>query len=153
MSSCTSPSSALMRPISVSTPVATATPAPCPAATIVPEKAMPLRSPSAASAGTAASLFSAATDSPVSTASSIRRPRALMSLRSAGTRSPASISTMSPGTISAAATLARAPSRTTLALGEIMLRMAASALSALPSCTKPTMAFTTTTATMTAASM
>ena len=55
--------------------------------------------------------------SPVSGASSVRRLAPSMMRASAGILSPASISTMSPGTISWVATRWRSPSRTTVASG------------------------------------
>jgi len=57
-------------------------------------------------------------DSPVSAASCVRKRVAWIRRRSAGTRSPLSTMTMSPGTSSSAGMLRRAPSRTTLARGE-----------------------------------
>lgn len=105
---------------------------------------MPWRSPSGASPATGASFLSLGTDSPVSTASSARRLLAETMRRSAGTLSPEASSTMSPGTSCAAATSCRSPPRSTVACGESMRRMASSADSALPSCTKPMRALMTT---------
>jgi hypothetical protein len=64
LSCSTEPMRVLMRPSSVSAPVATTTPAPWPAATKVPENAAENRSPSGASASTGSVAFSTATDSP-----------------------------------------------------------------------------------------
>ncbi|MNT17060.1 hypothetical protein D3C72_1521910 [compost metagenome] len=145
----TSPMRLEMRPISVRLPVATTTPCPWPVVTSVPEWRIGSRSPSAASAGTGSSRFSAGTDSPVRIASSAESPRARSSRISAGTLSPASSTTTSPGTISRASTVCRSPSRTTTVCGAIMSLIASRARSALPSWMKPTMALTTTTMTMT----
>jgi hypothetical protein len=60
---------ALIRPSSVPRPVATTTPAPCPAVTSVPENAIDVQSPSGASAGTDSGVFSTGRESPVSAAS------------------------------------------------------------------------------------
>ncbi len=149
----TDSSSALILPISVRRPVATTIPVAWPAAISVPENAMLLLSPSAASAATSPSAFSAATDSPVSGASSTSTPRARTSRTSAGRRSPASSSTTSPSTSSRTGSCRRSPARRTTACGAIMPAIAASACSALPSCTKPTVALAMTTTRMTAASI
>jgi hypothetical protein len=123
----------LMCPISVPIPVATTTPRPAPPATSVLLKAMHVRSPIGASAATGSVDFSTGTDSPVRMASSIRSPAASISRRSAGIFSPASRSTMSPGTTPAPSILRRVPSRRTEVRGAIILRMAAIASSARPS--------------------
>ncbi|GEM_PF-4926493 len=102
------------------------------------------RSPKAASAATAVSSLSQGTDSPVSTASSARRLRAVRMRRSAGTLSPDARMTMSPGTSWSAATSWRSPPRSTVAWCESMWRIASSADSALPSCKKPMIALTIT---------
>ena len=152
VSGAMAPSIWLILPISVSVPVAVTTPRAAPAATSVPDQAMPARSPSGASAATAAVDFSATTDSPVSSASSMRSARAVSRRRSAGTRSPASISTTSPGTSASTGSTCRVPPRSTRAWGDSMSRSASMAASALPSCITPTMALVSTTARITPAS-
>ena len=124
-------------------------PRPVPADTSVPENSIALRSPKAASGATGATPLSTGTDSPVRIASSALSPRVSNKRRSAGTRSPASTNTMSPGTNSAASMPIRRPPRSTAERGANIPRIAAMACSARPSCTKPTMAFTMTTAKMT----
>ena len=113
---------------------------------------MPARSPNGASAATAAVDFSATTDSPVSSASSIRSACACNRRRSAGTRSPASISTTSPGTSAATSATCGAPERSTRAWGVSRSRSADMAASALPSCATPTSALISTTPRITVAS-
>ena len=143
----------LMRPISVSAPVAVTIPVAVPSATIVPLKAIDRRSPSAASGAAGAVSLRTGNDSPVSMASSTVRPATSIRRRSAGTRSPASITTMSPGTSAAASSPCRTPSRRTEARGASMSRRASSACSARPSCTKPMTALTSTTARITPVSI
>ena len=138
-----------MRPISVLEPVAATSPRAVPCVTSVPDHSIDLRSPSGAAAATGSGVFSTATDSPVSIASCAASPRASISRRSAGTLSPASSSTMSPGTRLAPSTDWRCPSRRTAARGASMPRIAAMAVSALPSWTKPIPAVARTTARMT----
>ncbi len=145
----TSLSMSLIRPISVSWPVATTTQRPEPPATIEEENAIERRSPTPAPASTASVDFSAASDSPVSADSSMRKLLDCTRRRSAGTRSPLRSRTMSPGTISSASTSVHDPSRRTVALGESMSRMPSSAFSARPPCTKPMTALITATAAMT----
>ena len=75
-----------------------------------------MRSPSAASSPTSASArFSTGTDSPVSADSSHLRLADWMRRASAGTKSPASSSSMSPGTTAEASITVSWPSRSTLA--------------------------------------
>jgi hypothetical protein len=119
---------------------------------MVPENAMPPRSPTVAFAGTASTLFSAGTDSPVRAASSVRRFFASTSRRSAGIRSPDSSSTTSPGTSCSAGSIRVSPPRTVRASAESMLRIESSAFSALPSWMNPSSALRTTTAKVIAAS-
>ena len=138
-----------MRPISVPWPVATTSPRAVPCVTSVPDHSIDLRSPRDAAASTGSTVFSTGTDSPVRIASCAASPRASRSRRSAGTLSPASSSTMSPGTSSAPSSVLRRPSRSTAARGASMLRIAAIAASALPSCTKPITALARTTARIT----
>ena len=110
---------------------------------------MPLRSPRGASAATLSMCLSTGMDSPVSADSSQRNSLTCSSRRSAGTRSPEASSTTSPGTRPAASISWRWPSRSTTACGDSMARMASSADSALPSCTKPMAALTSTAASST----
>ena len=97
-------------------------------------KAILTRSPiPASSASSTDKSFSTGTDSPVSAASSILRELASKSRKSAGTTSPASKMTISPGTSSFESTSATCLSRRTRAAGlDIDLR-ASIASSALPS--------------------
>ena len=118
----------------------------------MPEKARQARSPSAASAPTGATDFSAGTDSPLSIASSILRFFASSRRRSAGTLSPEASSTTSPGTSCSAGRLSRSPPRSTSADSDNILRIASSASSALPSWMKPTIALITITPAITPAS-
>ncbi len=117
VSTSTSESIPLMRPISVRLPVAVTTPRPWPAVISVPPKTMPRRSPSGASAAVGKMSLSTATDSPVSIASCARIPCAAIRRMSAGGLSPASSRTISPGTTSAPSMDARRPSRSTAAFG------------------------------------
>ena len=98
---------ALIRPICVRAPVMTTSPVAWPEATSVPGKAM-LLVRNSGGGSTTSSCFSTAKDSPASGASSISRPHAFSRRRSAGTLSPASSVTISPGTCSTTATLRRA---------------------------------------------
>ena len=126
-------------------PVATTTPLPLPYVTVPVEYAMLILSPSAAfSPTTAAASLSTGTDSPVSAASSIFRDAELISLRSAGTTSPASSRTMSPRTSSSVGITFLSPPRITFAYGLLLLFSASRAFSALLSCTSPMMAFSMT---------
>ena len=144
--------SVVMRPISARAPVATTTARARPRVTSVPAYAIDVRSASGAAASTAASSLPTGIDSPVSAASSVLKSCASMSRTSAGTRSPDSRCTTSPGTMSSASSVRRMPSRTTAAVGVSMLRIAASACSARPSCTTPMIALMTVTPKITAAS-
>ena len=92
------------------------------------------RSPIPASAASSTvKSFSTGTDSPVRAASSILRELASSKRRSAGTTSPASRATISPGTNSLESISAMCPSRRTRAAGlDIDLR-ASMASSAFPS--------------------
>ncbi len=119
-----------MWPISVPSAVATTTPRPWPATTSVPAKAIEARSPNGAAAPTGTTALATGTDSPVSAASCTASCAVQVRRRSAGTRSPASISTMSPGTTSAAGSVTRWPSRSSATRGASIFRIAASAFSA-----------------------
>ena len=90
--------------------------------------------------------FSTGTDSPVSAASSIFNEAISIKRKSAGTTSPASSITISPGTRSVDFTELVCPSRKTLAFGVDISRKASIASSALDSCTTPITALMITTA-------
>ncbi len=99
----TCPSMFEMAPISVCIPVPVTTISPLPRVTVVFMKAMFTRSPSGtSSAEIVAMSLSTGALSPVKPASSICNDAALISRPSAGTLSPASKVTMSPGTSSSA---------------------------------------------------
>ena len=85
--------------------------------------------------------FSTGTDSPVNAASSIFKLFASNKRKSAGTTSPASNKTMSPGTNSSLLTVMTCPSRRTFAFGEDISFNASMACSALASWITPKMAF------------
>ena len=95
-----------------------------------------------------ASLFPTGSDSPVRAASCARRLMLSMSLPSAGTRSPVSSLTMSPGTRSRAEISVRRPSRIALTVGTASFFRAAIACSARYSWLKPMIALSTTMARM-----
>ena len=96
--------------------------------------------------------FSTASLSPVNRLSSTFRLRLSISLKSAGTRFPASNNTISPTTSSRASTSWIKPSRFTKAFGLVSSCRASIACSALYSCMTPISAFTITTATIIATS-
>jgi hypothetical protein len=141
-----------MRPSSVAGPVVVTTPRPRPLATMVPLKAMSVRSASGASGATDAVDLSTGTDSPVSSDSSTRNELVATRRRSAGTRTPDSRSTTSPGTSSLEAISVVCPSRTTVAVGLISCIRARTDSSARRSWTKPMLALRASTAAMTVAS-
>ncbi len=122
-----------MWPTSVAIPVVVTRMVPAPRVTWQFMKAMSTRSPRAASAATASTCLGVGMDSPVSADSSISRVAAERMRASAGTRSPASMFTMSPGTSSSMGISASSPLRRTLALTTIMPWSAAALASALPS--------------------
>ena len=86
--------------------------------------------------------------SPVRAASSIFKEALSNRRPSAGTESPASSSTTSPGTSSSECRITIFPSRRTLQVAAVMVCSASIAASALLSCTTPKMAFSRTTARM-----
>ena len=133
--------SSAIPPTCVRAPVATTTPVARPATTRVEENAMPTRSPSATSAGTASVDLSTACDSPVSADSSTRRFTVSISRTSAGTASPAASSTTSPTTSSLEARCTASPSRRAFACGALIARSASSERAALTSCHVPIAAF------------
>ena len=146
------PTSRWISPSSVSAPVATVIPAPDPLVTSVPEYSMFRLSATGVSAGSTTSSLTAGTDSPVSADSSARSPVSRIRRRSAGTLSPASTSTRSPGTRSSEACLRARPSRTTVTWVRVRARSASRAPSARDSCTYPISVFSATTPKITAAS-
>ena len=109
-----------MWPTSVAMPVVTTRMVPAPRVTWQFMKAMSTRSPRAASAATASTCLGVGTLSPVSADSSISSVAAVRMRASAGTRSPASMLTMSPGTSSSIGTSTRSPFRRTLTLTTII---------------------------------
>ncbi len=130
-----------MWPTSVDIPVEVTTKLPEPRVTFVFMKTMSVRSPSGVSgASTLSTPFETGMLSPVSAASATSSVAADSSLPSAGTRSPASIDTMSPGTSSSAGICTSSPSRRTRALMIIIFCSAATASAALPSWRRPSTA-------------
>jgi hypothetical protein len=110
------------------------------------------RSATGVAAGRTTSSFSTGSDSPVSADSSTCSSASVTRRRSAGTLSPASSTTRSPGTSSSEAMVRGRPSRTTRACVCTIDLSASSADSALDSWRNPTIALTTTTRKITAAS-
>src|SRR6478672_2621260 len=99
---------------------------------------MSVRSPSGASVCvTVSALFATGMLSPVSADSATSSVAALSSRPSAGTTSPASIATTSPGTSCSAGTWTSSPPRRTLALTIIIFWSAATAAAAFPSWLRP----------------
>ena len=142
-----------MRPSSVRPPVLTTTAVAVPYVTSVPLKAMPVWSPRAASASTAEVDFSTGTDSPVRTASSMRRFLVCSRRRSAETLSPDASMTTSPGTSSDTGMVAVCPALRTVTFCGTISRSASIAWLARSSCTKPMMLLITTTAATTSPSV
>ena len=134
-------------------PVAVTTTSPRPRVTTVFMWTMPVRSARGASAGAAAVVFATGLDSPVSADSSTSSEWATTMRPSAGTRSPASTSTTSPGTSPGAATSVATPSRRTRAVATSICRRAARLRSARCSWTKPSTALTSSTMAMTTVSL
>ena len=132
-------------PIWVCMPVAVTTMVAVPRVTEVFWKSMLVRSPRATSAeaSTPASLGIGAL-SPVSAASCASRVAERTIRPSAGTMSPASSWTTSPGTTSVAGTSARAPSRTTRAWGTCIRARASTLARAVSSCRVPSRMLSTT---------
>jgi hypothetical protein len=149
VASCSIPA---MRPISVRIPVATTTAFPRPYVAAVPLHTMLWRSPSPASFSIAAVSLATGRLSPVSALSAVCRAVDWTIRASAGMVSPSSMMMTSPGTISAAGTCRRWPSRTTWACAADIFRSAATAEAARPSWTNPRTAFSITTAKMASAS-
>ena len=112
-------------PIWVCMPVAVTTMTPVPRVTDVFWNSMFVRSPSAASAvSRVATPFATGALSPVRAASCVSQVAERISRPSAGTRSPASTWTMSPGTTSSAGMSTSWPSRTTRLCGTCSLESA-----------------------------
>ncbi len=143
----------LIWPSSVSPPVATTIPFPAPELTVVPENNRLLRSPSGKSPLSGSVVFSTTVDSPVRMASSTRRLCASITRKSAGIRSPARITTISPGTSEVVGMVSWLPWRITTASLDSILRILCSDFSALLSWMKPISALTTATARITAMSI
>ena len=140
-------------PISVSIPVAVTTAVAVPLVIEHPEKTILVLSPRAAfSSITSAAFFSEGTDSPVNADSSLLRLADVINRASAGTKSPASILIISPGTSSDASITISLPLRITRACGADMFFRASNAFSALDSCITPIIALTITIRTINAGS-
>mmetsp|Transcript_25277 Transcript_25277/g.79323 ORF Transcript_25277/g.79323 Transcript_25277/m.79323 type:complete len:321 (-) Transcript_25277:432-1394(-) len=143
-------SSAKVAPNSVFMPVAVTTARPLPAVTSVPMNTMFLQSASATAVAPSRRTSSRAGDllfgslSPVRLLSSVMSPALATTLASAGTKSPALSTRMSPGTTSRASTLMVTPPRRTLVRGGTRSSSAASACSLRYSCTKATVETMTT---------
>ena len=135
LTSCSSASIPEMWPTSVAIPVAVTTNSPAPRVTLVFMYTMSARSPSGVPAPCTGSVpLAAGRLSPVSADSSASSVAAFSSRPSAGTTSPASIATMSPGTSCPAGISASWPSRLTLALMIVIFCRAATDAAAWPSC-------------------
>ncbi len=125
-------------PIWVCMPVAVTTIAPVPLVTEVFWKSMLVRSPTETSpAGRTWLSLGTGALSPVSAASWASRVADRTIRPSAGTMSPASSWTMSPGTTSTAGTRTTLPSRSTLACGTCRFDRASTLARALSSCREP----------------
>ena len=119
-------------------PVAVTTIAAVPRVTAVFWKSMFVRSPTGVSSPvSAAASFATGALSPVSAASCVSSVAERTIRPSAGTMSPASSCTRSPGTTSVAGMSARAPSRTTFACGTWRLASASMLARACSSCRVP----------------
>ena len=134
LTSCSSASIPEMWPTSVAIPVAVTTNSPAPRVTLVFMYTMSVRSPSGVPAPATGSVpLATGRLSPVSADSSTSSVAAFSSRPSAGTISPASIATMSPGTSCPAGISASWPSRLTLALMITIFCRAETAAVAFPS--------------------
>ena len=130
-SACSRPE---MWPTSVAIPVAVTTNSPAPRVTLVFMYTMSVRSPSGVSVPATVSVpLATGRLSPVSADSATSSVAARTSRPSAGTTSPASIATTSPGTNCSAGICSSRPSRLTLALTIIICCRAATAATAFPS--------------------
>ena len=110
------------------------------------------RSGSDASAAIESACFATGVLSPVSAPSAVWSEIDWTTRASAAMVAPSSIASRSPGTISAAGTAVRSPSRTTSAVAAVIRLRLASARSARSSCMKPRAAFATTMARIASAS-
>ena len=117
----------------------------------LPEKTIFLRSPKAACSGIASMILSTLRLSPVRALSSIFKLIHSMIRPSAGTISPASKRTISPGTSSLAGSCRTDPSRSTEAFGADRFFRLFKECSACRVCTVPSMAFNAITTRITAA--
>ena len=134
LTACSSFSMPEIRPTSVVIPVAVMTNSPAPRVTLVFMYTMSERSPSGVPAPATGSVpLATGRLSPVSADSSTSSVAAFSSRPSAGTISPASIATMSPGTSRSAGISASWPSRLTLALMITIFCRAETAAVAFPS--------------------
>src|SRR5690242_12873233 len=125
-------------PTSVAIPVAVTTSSPEPRVTLVFMYTMSARSPSGVPVTSTGSVpLATGRLSPVSADSATSSVAARSSRPSAGTTSPASIETMSPGTSCSAAISRSWLSRMTLALRIIIFCRAVTAAAAFPSCCRP----------------
>ena len=140
-------------PIWVDIPVFTTRPLPQPSTTSVPIKHMFFCAKISLFSAILFSSFNIAIDSPVSMASSTLKLFDSNSLISAGTLSPASMITTSPGTSSLESIILSFPSLITLLLVTAIFFRDLIAFSAFISSTKPKIAFKTTIAKMVIASM
>ena len=131
-------------PTSVDIPVPVTTISPRPRVTVEFMYAMSRRSPSGTSSpGTGSTAFSTGVLSPVSADSSISSVAATSRRPSAGTLSPASNVTMSPGTSSSDGMSTRSPPRRACALITSIFWSAATLSAALPSWLRPRIALST----------
>ena len=150
LTACSACSIPEMWPTSVAIPVAVTTNSPEPRVTLVFMYTMSERSPSGVPAPSTGSVpLATGRLSPVSADSAISIVAARSSRPSAGTMSPASIETMSPGTSCSAGISCSCPSRIALALTIIIFCNAATAVAALPSCCRPRTALNSVSATRT----
>ena len=134
-----------IRPISVRMPVFVTRISPRPRVTVVFMNACEWRSPIGASGLTGSVFFSLGWLSPVSADSSTSRLLAKKISPSAGSRSPASTRTTSPGTMLSVGTIMTVPSRRTRTCAASILRNASSDFSARFSWRNPITALKTTT--------
>lgn len=133
-----------IRPIWVLIPVSVTTIAAVPRVTDVFWKSMFVRSPMLTSpAGSTAASLGTGALSPVSAASWTSTVAERRIRPSAGTRSPASSVTMSPGTTSGASIICKVPSRTTLACGTWRFDKASTLARAFSSWRDPRTTFST----------
>src|ERR1700759_2067972 len=138
LAACSACSIPEMWPTSVAIPVAVTTNSPEPRVTLVFMYTMSARSPSGVPVTSTGSVpLATGRLSPVSADSATSSVAARSSRPSAGTTSPASIETMSPGTSCSAAISRSWLSRMTLALRIIIFCRAVTAAAAFPSCCRP----------------